>query len=373
VQAEVDVLQFHGVASEAAGVNIGEALRAAATRVLDMGPDDIQLLLVRKPDDKVDLLLYDPMPGGSGLLQQMLNRWQELVAAARQILAGCVQGCDKACYSCLKTFRNQFHHPQLDRLQGLELLADLDHAPEAYRDIPAVVEEEAADAGNPSNPGEAMLKRLLEEHHFPPGEFRKRIEITKKLSTWPDWVYEPKKVALYLDGVKIHDEPANAQQDQIIRYALDEEGYRIVVIQTSALNDPQTMRLHLRSLAEAIERHDLPATWGQTATSGAVPVVAGPEADLEERLRFCGDDWCKSLIQRCAGERKPLPEVGHELRAPDGRVTEHMAELAWPEAAVAVVLGGEDAAAAAFAEEGWRVFRPEDPDAAQTILDLLTE
>ena len=32
VQAEVDVLQFHSVADEATGINIGEALRTAATR-----------------------------------------------------------------------------------------------------------------------------------------------------------------------------------------------------------------------------------------------------------------------------------------------------------------------------------------------------
>ena len=85
VQADVDMLQFHAVANEAEGINIGEALRTAATRLLDMGPDDLQLLLVQKPDDKLDLLIYDPMPGGSGLLEQMLARWQELIATAKDV------------------------------------------------------------------------------------------------------------------------------------------------------------------------------------------------------------------------------------------------------------------------------------------------
>jgi hypothetical protein len=57
VQAEVDVLQFHSVADEATGINIGEALRTAATRLLDMGQEDLQLLMVPKPDDKHDLLI----------------------------------------------------------------------------------------------------------------------------------------------------------------------------------------------------------------------------------------------------------------------------------------------------------------------------
>ncbi len=118
VQAEVDLLQFHAVADEATGFNIGEALRTAATRLLDMGQEDLQLLMVQKADDKQDLLIYDPMPGGSGLLEQMLSRWQELIATAKELLAGCVQGCETACYACLKTFRNQFHHDRLNRRQG---------------------------------------------------------------------------------------------------------------------------------------------------------------------------------------------------------------------------------------------------------------
>src|SRR5206468_12752639 len=115
VQAEVDMLRFHDVDGEAEGINIGEGLRTAATRLLDMGQEDLQLLLVRKPDDKLDLLIYDPMPGGSGLLEQMLARWQELIATAKALLAGCVQSCEPACYACLKSFRNQFHHERLNR------------------------------------------------------------------------------------------------------------------------------------------------------------------------------------------------------------------------------------------------------------------
>jgi hypothetical protein len=97
VQADVDMLQFHSVDDEANGMNIGEALRTGAARLLDMGQEDLQLLLVRKPDDKLDLLIYDPMPGGSGLLEQMLSRWQEPMATAKELLAGCVQGCETAC------------------------------------------------------------------------------------------------------------------------------------------------------------------------------------------------------------------------------------------------------------------------------------
>ena len=156
VQADVDLLQFHAVKNEADGINIGEALRTAATRLLDMGPDDLQLLIVEKPDDKHDLLIYDPMPGGSGLLEQMLVRWQELIATAKNLLAGCVQECETACYACLKTFRNQFYHAMLNRHDGLELMDKLNFLPEGYRDIVPVFEEEKPGEGTPSNPPEAV-------------------------------------------------------------------------------------------------------------------------------------------------------------------------------------------------------------------------
>ena len=259
VQADVDLLQFHAVKNESDGINIGEALRTAAARLLDMGPDDLQLLIVEKPDDKHDLLIYDPMPGGSGLLEQMLVRWQELIATAKNLLAGCVQECETACYACLKTFRNQFYHHMLNRHDGLELMDKLNFLPEGYRDIAAVFEEEKPGEGKPSNPPEAVLVKLLKEHHFPEGDCRKRVVTSLGITTWPDWVHEPTKVAVYLDGMSrgLHGDPNMAKKDHIIRAAIELDGYKVIVVQTRDLNDPQAVRLHLRNIAQAMGRGDL--------------------------------------------------------------------------------------------------------------------
>ncbi len=259
VQADVDLLQFHAVKNEADGINIGEALRTAATRLLDMGPNDLQLLIVEKPDDKHDLLIYDPMPGGSGLLDQMLVRWQELIASAKELLAGCVQECETACYACLKTFRNQFYHTLLNRHDGLALMEKLNHAPEAYRDIVPVFEEERPGTGTPSNPPEANLVGLLREHHFPDGHCRKRIMTSIGIATTPDWVHEPTKVVVYLDGMSrgLHGDPNVAKKDHILRQAVELDGWTVIVVQSRDLNDPQAMRQHLRNIAQAMGRGDL--------------------------------------------------------------------------------------------------------------------
>ena len=45
-----------------------------ASRVVEMEIDDLQMLCVGRPEsERVDLLIYDPMPGGSGLLDQICD------------------------------------------------------------------------------------------------------------------------------------------------------------------------------------------------------------------------------------------------------------------------------------------------------------
>jgi ATP-dependent helicase YprA (DUF1998 family) len=258
-QADVDMLQFHGVADAASAINIGEALRTAATRLLDMGPEDLQLLLLPQPDETLDLLILDPMPGGSGLLEQMLSRWDELIAAARTLLSHCPQGCETACYCCLKTFRNQFHHSLLNRRQGLELIDALATAPERCQEIVPHFEEAQTGGGSPSNRPEAHLESLLSKHHFPAGHCRKRVTTSIGVATEPDWLYEPAKVAVYLDGMSrhLHGDPKTAQRDKIIREAMEMDGFTVIVLQAHDLHDPAIMIQHLKNIARAIGMADL--------------------------------------------------------------------------------------------------------------------
>lgn len=54
-----------------------EAIRMGATHVLDMHLEDLQILVIGHVDrDEVDGMLWDPMPGGSGLLDQIRDRFE---------------------------------------------------------------------------------------------------------------------------------------------------------------------------------------------------------------------------------------------------------------------------------------------------------
>jgi hypothetical protein len=135
----------------------------------------------------------------------------------------------------------------------------LDEQPQAYREIAPEFEEQKPGSGSPSNTPEARLVQLLAEHHFPQGECRRRITTSMGMSTTPDWVYEPAKLAVYLDGMSrgLHGDPKTAKRDQLMRDGLELDGYTVVVVQSRDLNDPEAMRSHLAAIANAVGREDL--------------------------------------------------------------------------------------------------------------------
>ncbi len=113
--------------------------------------------------------------------------------------------------------------------------------------------------GTPSNTREAQLQRILLDNHFPAGKCRERIATSGGLSTTPDWLESETKTAVYLDGMSrnLHGDPKTAQMDQLIRQMLELEGYKVIVVQSRDLDDPQAIRQHLRNIAQAMARDDL--------------------------------------------------------------------------------------------------------------------
>ncbi len=64
----------------------------------------------------VEIILYDRTPGGAGFVEEGMNRWDEVVAAALSLCESSPSHqCGAACYDCLKDFGNQQYHDLLDR------------------------------------------------------------------------------------------------------------------------------------------------------------------------------------------------------------------------------------------------------------------
>ena len=90
-----DVLSLPACPDQTTAYSVLETLRFAAARVLDMHMDDLQILVIGHVDrEEVDAILWDPMPGGSGLLDQLCARFEEIAGVARQIVADCPSACE---------------------------------------------------------------------------------------------------------------------------------------------------------------------------------------------------------------------------------------------------------------------------------------
>jgi hypothetical protein len=150
--------------------------------------EDLQILVIGHVDrDEVDGLLWDPMPGGSGLLDQVRDSFGEVIAAAYEITAGCPSLCEHSCIDCLQTFRNGYYHKHLDRHVASTTLQDLGDSLDVSHELPPrqpSTHSQDLDA-QPVNDGETKLKHLLQAAGFCSGEFQQQIRFAQPIVL--DW------------------------------------------------------------------------------------------------------------------------------------------------------------------------------------------
>lgn len=254
-----DVLSLPACEDQATAYSVLEALRFGATHVLDMHMEDLQILVLGHVDrDEVDALLWDPMPGGSGLLDQICGRFEEIVEAALTVVQDCPSACETSCIDCLQTFRNGFYHKYLNRKIAMECLrAWGTHIAVSHLIVPKLIPESAAQNPFPVNAAEEKLRQLLSAAGFEEGIRGKQINLDRAIgSTTPDIFYQREEedeegICIYLDGLSehLHGNPATIEQDRRIRDWLRNKGYEVIEIAVSDLDDPGAMTRHFRRLA----------------------------------------------------------------------------------------------------------------------------
>lgn len=256
-----DALSLPDCASRDEAYSIAETLRVGAAQVLDMDREDLQVLVVGHPGSElVDAVLYDPMPGGSGLLQQLCERFAAALDAALLVIRNCVSDCDRACIDCLCTFRNAYFHRHLDRRLAIERLDEwgscLVHSHNIPKRLPA---SSPGPDELPVNEVETLLGEMLHRFGFPEPERGREIDLGRPLgSTWPDCFFpgddDDPGVCIYLDGLSrhIHGNPQTQQHDHQVREALRARGYWVIEIPVSHLHDRKAMRNHFYRLGQVL-------------------------------------------------------------------------------------------------------------------------
>jgi SOS-response transcriptional repressor LexA len=287
-----DALTLPGCPDQKTAYSVLESLRMAAAQVLDMTLEDLQIQVIGHVDrDEVDAVLWDPMPGGSGLLDQICERFAEIVVAARAIVEGCPSACEASCIDCLQTFRNSFSHKYLDRKLAAERLAAWGNQLAFAHEIPAKQPSQTPSEGSrPVNEAERRLRHYLLAAGFEEGMRGEQIRLDRAIgTTTPDVIYrgahhQPDEgVCLYLDGLSqhLHGNPVTAERDRMIRDWLRNNGYEVIEIAASDLDDRGALTRHFRRLAGYLNNEPLRERLRTSSEwfSAPPPLATSPSSD----------------------------------------------------------------------------------------------
>ena len=312
-----DVLSLPGCDSAATAYSVLEALRIGGAQVLDMHLDDLQVLVIGHVDrDDVDALLWDPMPGGSGLLDQVCERFQEVVQVAREVAGACPGLCESSCIDCLQSFRNAYYHRYLDREAARERIDEWGQQLSFEHEIPRQ-QPDAPPAGDdavPVNDAETKLRHLLLAAGFGEGVRDEQIRLDHTLgTTTPDVIYRTEDhdpdegVCIYLDGLSahLHGNPETAERDREIRTWLRNHGFEVIEITAHDLDDEEAMVRHFRRLAGYLAMRDVRSRVREDRSWFRDPATSGAGAS-RPRLRLVAsradvrDDTCVPLVPLAA-------------------------------------------------------------------------
>jgi ATP-dependent helicase YprA (DUF1998 family) len=113
---ELRFMTFEQLENENLWRSLTYALLEGASRALAIRRDDIDGTIYRfDKAGRPAIILYDNVPGGAGHVQRI---YQELEAVLQSAFAHVNNDCcgpETSCYECLRTYRNQVYHDQLER------------------------------------------------------------------------------------------------------------------------------------------------------------------------------------------------------------------------------------------------------------------
>ncbi len=196
-------------------ITLGEAILAGAERHFALSGNDLNALWEGaheiKHSDVVScqgvLTFIDPNLGGSGYLRKLAEEFDQVARAALQHLDH--DGCETACYRCLKTYLNQRWHGVLRwpvvtaTLQGLAE-ATPEATPLTAQDINDSAPWQQAFAAGCASPLEYRCMQVLEQAGFSPARQYAIRDGAGLPFTVADFAFPDQRVAIYVDGVAFH-------------------------------------------------------------------------------------------------------------------------------------------------------------------------
>jgi G:T-mismatch repair DNA endonuclease (very short patch repair protein) len=221
---------------------LGKALVIGSQERLEIEQDEIAYF--HHPDGAGGwtVVLYETAPGGAGYLQQLAQNLPAWAQAAHDRLFK--HDCERACYRCLKTARNQFDHALLNkeivrsalfqlgvvqplasprtgragdaRASSVEWLHRLDTERRAHPTADTAIEQ-------------ALLRAIREVGRLPVliPQFEILDSDGKRL-TIPDFAFPDHRIAIYCDGFAYHGNREVLENDARKRNILQAMGWTVL-------------------------------------------------------------------------------------------------------------------------------------------------
>lgn len=117
-------LQFPQLYGEWDAYSVAYAVLLGAAETLNVPDTDLNVTITGGENSgESAIVLYDNVPGGAGLVAQLEEEdiFAQVVHSGRERVQGNC-GCDSSCYGCLRSYRNQFAHPYLNRERARQIL-----------------------------------------------------------------------------------------------------------------------------------------------------------------------------------------------------------------------------------------------------------
>jgi ATP-dependent helicase YprA (DUF1998 family) len=121
VHLSIDVSKF-AIDARASASSFAFALLEGAAEGLQISHDDIDVVSLPSTDAEIRLALIDAVPAGAGFAKLIAENIGTVFEAAYTRVSRCECGLDSSCYQCLRSFKNQREHENLQRGLALDPL-----------------------------------------------------------------------------------------------------------------------------------------------------------------------------------------------------------------------------------------------------------
>jgi very-short-patch-repair endonuclease len=221
---------------------LGKALVVGAQERLEIEQDEIAYFQHPDGDGGWTLVFYETAPGGAGYLEQLAADLGSWAKAAQGRLFN--HDCERACYRCLKSARNQFDHALLNKEVIRSVLFQLAEAqpmdePRSGRAgdgrtatvnwLDGLNIEQTKTPTADTVIERALLDAIRNRGRLPEPTAQYEIpDQTGKRLTVPDFAYPDRRIAIYCDGFAYHGKREALESDAQKRNLLQSMGWAVL-------------------------------------------------------------------------------------------------------------------------------------------------